>query len=721
MQTFEITAPDGSIYEIDAPDDATPEQVQAYFSQNYNAAQPAAPEERNPTLREQNSKYAREQNKDNTFVENVGRGVAAGVTGRGVGILNTVYDMLKATGAISPEAQEIADEAFTNTASRVKNWSEGTKVGGAIGELADPVNLILGGPGGLVRKAAMSGALSAATAPSERRSSVGTRLTNAAVGGATGAAAGKALPIIAKPAAYGAGKLGQLLTRAEVLMGSRSAADKVVLQQAIRDAMDSGLTPEQAIAKVQDLADKVQGRSLAEALLVPKMFHRERNVFQSNTPAARKFIESINASNANALRPEASALAQGFDNADPLYKAAEKEFAASKLLRGVNAQDAVDPVRIDPYGLEPPPVVDPSRFTSQTGDMLRNSGVGLDDMAAAEARGLSATPVDEELARMLEGVRARSAELAGVKGDPEAAVLPLIEQRLTSAQGRGLDFRALQELRQQLRTLFIEGADEATASRANAVSSKVADDVGAQLTKDAPSLAAADAQFKRGVRGKALMEALDNSRGNLLTLKGKLPAPGQDRTRFLEGVPEAGGERQKVAGVIDAVEKLADTGYGGGIKTPRTGQLTRAADESTLGFDTGLVRPLGFMQRVARHISEKIQPAVYSAQADFSLGGNASANKLAEGMRAQIAKDAAGSPVGRGLNKAISAESGQAVTTTGPYAEDGRPQNGLTPIANSLLGLFGVQDAVAPKKKQPLKLTITPEPQLPPVDLPGPY
>jgi hypothetical protein len=35
MATYKVTAPDGNSYQINAPDDATPDQVQAYAQANY--------------------------------------------------------------------------------------------------------------------------------------------------------------------------------------------------------------------------------------------------------------------------------------------------------------------------------------------------------------------------------------------------------------------------------------------------------------------------------------------------------------------------------------------------------------------------------------------------------------------------------------------------------------------------------------------------------------
>lgn len=685
-----------------------------------------------PDVREQQRLAARADNADNTFVENLARGVAAGVTGRGVGLYQTAFDIGKApinaargiVGLPPSETIQMVDDSLAGTASRVKNWSEGTKVGGFIGELADPANLIIAGPGNLAIQAAKAGAISAGTAPSERPSSLGSRATNAAVGAGVGGTVGATAPMVAKPVGAVLNKLVEFADRALVMAGNKlNAAERVVLKQAVSDALDSGLTPEQVLSKIDELNKVAPGRSVAEALQVPKMFARERNVYQSNTPSARQFMDQINTSNANVLRPEAAALREGFDKADPLYTLAEKEYRAAKLLEDLRNQPEMVHPRVDPYGVTPPHAVDPSKFSSQTGDALRASSVTLPEAEAAASR-IPETAADEEIARLLSGVEGRMNNLSVngqmLKGDPEAAVLPLIQQRLQLASDRGMGFKDLQQLRQQLRSLFIDGADEATASRANKISRGVADDVGSTLTQRAPSLAEADAQFRRGLKGKELTEMLDNAEGNLATLKGKFPAAGEERRAFLEAIPA--GEREKVATAITTAESLARTGYGAGIKTPRTGQLARVADESTLGGDTGLLNAMGFLQKIARHVGEKIQPDIYRAQADLSLGGNNSASKIAEAMRTAIEKDARGRPIGRAINKAVSGESAQGVTSTGPYnPNNADPQNNLTPIANALLNVFGAQELVAPKKprnKKPTKITISPDAAIGPDGLP---
>lgn len=72
MATFRITAPDGGVYEINAPDDATQEQVMAYAQANYAQANPA------PTLEKQTP--AQQQGSQRGALENAAR--QFGLTGR---------------------------------------------------------------------------------------------------------------------------------------------------------------------------------------------------------------------------------------------------------------------------------------------------------------------------------------------------------------------------------------------------------------------------------------------------------------------------------------------------------------------------------------------------------------------------------------------------------------------------------------------------------------
>lgn len=75
MATFRITAPDGGVYEISAPDDATQEQVLSYAQANYAQADPKPAQQQVPQ-----QKSPQQPGRDRSAFENLSRQV--GLTGR---------------------------------------------------------------------------------------------------------------------------------------------------------------------------------------------------------------------------------------------------------------------------------------------------------------------------------------------------------------------------------------------------------------------------------------------------------------------------------------------------------------------------------------------------------------------------------------------------------------------------------------------------------------
>lgn len=180
----------------------------------------------------------------------VSAGIKEGLTNRGIGVIQTVYEGMKGLGLTdSPEMEQ----AFLKAAAANHAAAKGTGVGGAVGEIVgDPINWIGGGAvGGATikglgkaaaiktlakqggRAGAITGAASGATdvrQPGETR--IGNTANNAAIGGATGAA----LPTGAR--AFGITGRGTTTAAGDIIAAGRSGTGRTPeqLQEAI-DAM----------------------------------------------------------------------------------------------------------------------------------------------------------------------------------------------------------------------------------------------------------------------------------------------------------------------------------------------------------------------------------------------------------------------------------------------------------------------------------------------------
>jgi hypothetical protein len=208
-----------------------------------------------------------------------GKGASEGLTNRGIGVIQLIYDGLKASGAIEPQPE--FEQAIQTAYAKEEAKGKGTGVMGAAGEIiADPVNWIGGGLSVLqkqavkqvgaraMRAAALEGAgregikragRKAATRQLARESAkiggkigavsagtnvqpddtLGTRAINTAIGAAGGAATGAALPIIGNKVA-------------DTARGAGNMASDIVA--AGRGGM--GRTPEELNSAISSLKDE---------------------------------------------------------------------------------------------------------------------------------------------------------------------------------------------------------------------------------------------------------------------------------------------------------------------------------------------------------------------------------------------------------------------------------------------------------------------------------
>lgn len=176
-------------------------------------------------------------NADTNFGENVMTGVHEGLTNRGVGVIQTAYDVMKTLGMVdeNPEFEATIQKAH----AKVEQGAKGSKIGGFVGEVVgDPINWIGGGAAAAERQiakqvglkamkeAAVKGAGEAGIKTAARKAitkqlakdgakvgakigaagqatgvqkddKLSTRGINTAIGAAAGAAGGAAIPLAA--------------------------------------------------------------------------------------------------------------------------------------------------------------------------------------------------------------------------------------------------------------------------------------------------------------------------------------------------------------------------------------------------------------------------------------------------------------------------------------------------------------------------------------------
>lgn len=160
MATYELTSPDGEKYSVDAPDDATEQQVLSYFMQN----KPAASVDTSPSAPESNdaSTKAPEEDQDGWFtsgLKDAGRGVVAA----GADIVNAVPDVYNAVKHADTylKSKVGQDVQYEDTPDYVE-VPDNLKPKGAVGKVVETVAPFLVPIGGWAAKA--GGAGKAATA-----------------------------------------------------------------------------------------------------------------------------------------------------------------------------------------------------------------------------------------------------------------------------------------------------------------------------------------------------------------------------------------------------------------------------------------------------------------------------------------------------------------------------------------------------------------------------
>lgn len=236
MARYRLQGPDGSSYEMTAPDDATQEQVFAAFQK------------------------ATSQKRDISKLESAGRGAIQGATfGFGDEIYGGVagaYDALTSDKTFSDAYAERAESAraANKEAQEANPWSYG--IGEVAGGIAIPGGAAAAGLRGATRAGATLGqrvaqgsrvgagygaAYGVGNADPGQDASAGEALGARAIGGAVGAAAGSVVGAAAVPAIEAASAVGRGLTAPlRAYMDPRGTAASKVLEALNRDQKDEG-------------------------------------------------------------------------------------------------------------------------------------------------------------------------------------------------------------------------------------------------------------------------------------------------------------------------------------------------------------------------------------------------------------------------------------------------------------------------------------------------
>lgn len=276
MATFRVTGPDGQVYRVNAPDDATDEQVMAYVQQNADKKSAMGGGPVQPGLKEQGAKLPAAgrafinvaQGPLFGFADELGGAVAAGVdkiTGRNPGMsFGDLYARYRDVARGGSE-QFQKDHPVLAPAMQVAA-AMGTGVGLARAAPAAPI-LAPTTAAGRIGAAAAAGGVSGAAGGAGDAESMADVPMGMLTGGALGAATGGAL----NAAGQGSGALGRnIVGRAAntrivqdrvrdtgfgggVARGIANTADDLAMQRVAVALARDGRTPEQVAARMRTL------------------------------------------------------------------------------------------------------------------------------------------------------------------------------------------------------------------------------------------------------------------------------------------------------------------------------------------------------------------------------------------------------------------------------------------------------------------------------------
>ncbi|QEL19344.1 lytic transglycosylase domain-containing protein [Limnoglobus roseus] len=261
--------------------------------------------------------------------DSIAGGIYRGLAGRGVGIIQTLDD-LSGQNILSPAYREAAGRF----AKQLKDEGKGTGLKGVVTEaIGDPANWINPTGMGMVKAGAVMGGASAITAPQEDDTGIGNRLEEGATGAAVGAIAapiiGRATGAVGDAAQYLANKTGLTGAVTGILQKYGRNPSGTALYQAAQDAGLSikGKTPQEIHSDLQNwlaqninqIADGVSTKPLNSLGATMQVADAVSNASKASSNA---YADAYKAADGQTLTaPEV------LDSLDSLIAAAEKNAA----------------------------------------------------------------------------------------------------------------------------------------------------------------------------------------------------------------------------------------------------------------------------------------------------------------------------------------------------------------------------------------------------------
>lgn len=583
MTAYSITAPDGTIYDVEAPEGATQEQVLAHVqSQHQGAQQPQMGQLQ--TIADNAAQGA-------TF--GLGDEIGAGFHGAAKyagdkALLGADYinQQLGGQSWIPADKQaqvhqslgENYNNQLAETRQNLQNemqqrpvLSIGSNLAGALatgglgaesaGGTAIANSLRTGGTWTRAGKSALVGAGSGLLyGLGQGEGGVGNRLESGGQGAVIGGILGGAIPVAGALAKGGSNAIGGLLNRTGALLGNEGAQENIANNIFAKRLIAEGYSPNDIPGLLNKGAASGLNPTLGEATGSSGILQAEKSVMRGTGKGANLMRDTLFERNRdtipNTINSFADQLEQKAGDVSGLYKAASTE--AGKVTGAGTIGDIKKSI------------------TSRLGEMGKVSNV-------------------------------------------ESKSLQQADEIISNAAERGHGFDALLDAKKQLDNLFIEGADSATQKSASRFVTKFSNQINDTLKQLAPnSYPKALTAAKSKMAANDLREALNNTNdGSLATLYNKVWAKPELRDDFLRKLPDES-TRQQATDLFNQLEKVK-RGFGGSdtaFNLPANQQLSHDAG---LGFDPSGFNPFHSIPTVLERVGRFAQPGVYNKMAQQSI------------------------------------------------------------------------------------------------------
>jgi len=377
MAKYRITAPDGNTYEVNAPDDATQEQVLAYARQNYKAKPKVNPNE-----------FAFDPMRDMSAGQRFAAGAGKALTDIGRGVMQ-----------LTPFGTTSADVAESRRLDKPLMDTTAGTVGNVAGNVATMIPTAMIPGAGTIPGAAAIGGLTGLLAPSVTGDE---RLKNTAMGA------------VVAPAAIGIGRL--LAAGYQGVKGLSEPFTKAGQERIAANVLQSSATdPAKAMAALKTAKPLVPGSSptVAQAANDPGLAQLERTFLNNPElagPLQSRFLEQ------RAARSKALADIAGTDEYYNAIKQGRSIFANEDYAKALeqpidlNMAKAIAPQLESLMGR---PSIKNAQKVAQ--DLARESDIALNDFTSLQGLDWLKKALDNQISKAkLPGSSIGAAELKAI-------------------------------------------------------------------------------------------------------------------------------------------------------------------------------------------------------------------------------------------------------------------------------------------------------------------